>query len=431
MNNLIGLQCVSCGYQLSAPATAYLCPKCSGNFDAVYDYAAASKTLNRDTLERDDDPNIWRYWEILPFTSTREQATHLLPTLQLGRGPLQKAVNLGKTLDIPDLFLKDDTKSPSASFKDRASAVVAVYGRERGATTLTTASTGNAGCALACICANLQMPCVIFVPETAPQAKIAQLLIFGAKVVAVQGSYDDAFDLSLRATEDFGWYCRSTGFNPFTREGKKTAALELCEQMGWQVPDRVFVAIGDGNMISGMWKGFRDLFALGLIDKLPRMIGVQSKLSNALAQIWQKMPHDRPLTPEEIRTLHITPVAATTVADSISVDLPRDGVAAIRAVSESGGEIIEVSDQEILEAIITLARNEGLFGEPAGSTATAGMLKMARANRIGSKERIVCLVSGNGLKDPQAAVALAGTTLSCEKDCNKLRQFAQAHGLIK
>ncbi|MEW6556720.1 MAG: pyridoxal-phosphate dependent enzyme [Elusimicrobiota bacterium] len=291
MKNISGLKCIECGKEYlekrvgkSGEEIKYVCPSCSGNLDVIYNYSEIKKKFTRDTLTTDENFSIWRYLPVLPLESDFLCPINPFPKLQIGWTPLYRAENLSKKYSFVNLYLKDDGKNPSASFKDRASAVVVVKGQELGVKTFTTASTGNAGCALACMCANLQLPCVIFVPKTAPKAKIAQLLLFGAKVIAVNGSYDAAFDLSLKASDEFGWYCRSTGYNPYTREGKKTAALEICEQLKWQVPDKVFVPVGDGNIISGIWKGFKDFYNLGFIDKLPQLVAVQSEKSNAIAK---------------------------------------------------------------------------------------------------------------------------------------------------
>jgi threonine synthase len=215
--------------------------------------------------------------------------------------------------------------------------------------------------------------------------------MFGANVMLVKGTYDQAFDLCLEASREFGWYCRNTGYNPFTLEGKKTAALEICEQLGWRAPDRIFVSVGDGNIISGIHKGFKDLLALGWIPNLPRIIGVQAEGSAAIANAFRSGAET------------ITPVSATTLADSISVDLPRDGVRAVRAAKETNGTYVTVADAEILKAIAELGRM-GIFAEPAGATAYAGLVKAAASGVVGSEDPVLVLNTGSGLKDVRAAM---------------------------
>jgi len=415
MTNLAGLKCIECGREYPSDNIRYTCPGCGGNLEVIYDYPAIKKQFSRVTLTADRNLSIWRYFPILPFSSSLTELP--LPSLQIGWTPLYPAKNLGRKYNFPGLFLKDDGKNPSASFKDRASAVVVIKGQELGVKIFTTASTGNAGCALACIGANLGLATVIFVPRSAPRAKIAQLLLFGAKVIAVNGTYDDAFDLSLKAADEFGWYCRSTGYNPYTREGKKTAALEICEQLNWQVPDKIFVPVGDGNIISGIWKGFKDFYQLGFIDKLPQLVAVQSEKSNAVSRAFSRSGSQ-----PSSRQIKIEPVKATTIADSISVDFPRDGVAAVKAIIESKGLAIEVSDEEILLAIKEIAGTEGIFSEPAAATSFAGFKKALKENKLKNTETVVCLLTGNGLKDIESAMKVAGEPIVIDADISALRK---------
>lgn len=415
--NILGLKCIECGKEYKDFDVKYVCPSCGGNLDVVYNYAEIKKKFTRSTLTTDENFSIWRYLPILPLESDFSCQLNFFPKLHIGWTPLYRAENLSQKYNFPSLYLKDDGRNPSASFKDRASAVVIVKGQELGVKTFTTASTGNAGCALACVCANLQLPCVIFVPKTAPKAKIAQLILFGAKVIAVNGTYDDAFDLSLKASDEFGWYCRSTGYNPYTREGKKTAALEILEQLKWKVPDKVFVPVGDGNIISGIWKGFKDFYALGFIDKLPQLVAVQSEKSNAIAKAVKSVI----CNPQS--AIKIEPVKATTIADSISVDMPRDGIAAVKAVIESGGFAIEISDEEILQAIKEIAENEGIFSEPAAATSFAGFTKAFKENKIKHNETAVCLLTGNGLKDIESAMKVAGEPVLIEPKIEEVKKI--------
>jgi threonine synthase len=321
---------------------------------------------------------------------------------------------LAAKLGLANLWLKDESRNPTASFKDRASALVVARAREIGAGIIVTASTGNAGAALAGMCAAAGEKAVIFAPKTAPQAKIAQLLVFGAKVLLVDGNYDAAFDLSLKASEEFGWYCRNTGYNPFSTEGKKTAALEIWE---WYVREMkswdngkpgsgtaspkftnsqfnnltIFVPVGDGNIISGIHKGFKDLLALGWLERMPRLIGVQAEGSAAIATAFR------------VNTEQITAISSATIADSIAVDLPRDGVRAIRAAKETGGTYVTVSDEDILHGIAELG-TVGIFAEPAAAAAYAGLVKATALGTVDPADPILVLSTGSGLKDVQAAI---------------------------
>jgi threonine synthase len=305
-------------------------------------------------------------------------------------------------------FLKDESRNPTASFKDRASALVLarafdVAGAGKQPPVIVTASTGNAGAALAGMAAAIGQRAIILAPKTAPPAKIAQLLIFGARVILVDGSYDQAFDLSIQASAEFGWYCRNTGYNPFTAEGKKTAAFEIWEW--WERTEKrkmraeerlaqltIFCSVGDGNIISGLHKGFKDLQALGWIEAPPRLIGVQAAGSAAIADAFRA------------NSDKIVPVHATTIADSISVDLPRDGLRALRAVRETGGTYLTVSDEQILAAMAALGRM-GIFAEPAGAAAYAGLRAAAGAGAgLQPGSAVLVLNTGSGLKDIRAAM---------------------------
>jgi threonine synthase len=245
---------------------------------------------------------------------------------------------------------------------------------------------------------------IIFAPRSAPPAKIAQLLIFGAQVLLVDGNYDQAFDLSIQASQSFGWYCRNTGYNPFTVEGKKTAAYEIWEKTllanTLDRPLAVFVSVGDGNIISGLHKGFKDLKALGWLPEMPRLFGVQAEGSASIANTFFAGASE---TPPHAETPRILPVSAKTLADSISVDLPRDGVRAVWAASKTGGVYLLVSDEEILSGIASLGE-AGIFAEPAGAAAYAGLVKAVETGLIEPQDPVLVLNTGSGLKDVRAAM---------------------------
>lgn len=387
---VIGLKCIRCGKLYKEDEVEYVCNDCGGNLDVVYDYDYLKKTVSREKISQSNDFSVWRYWDFYPLTR-RE----LIPPLQIGWTPLYDSGRLGKHIGYENFWIKDDGRNPSASYKDRAGAVAVVKALEKGADIIAGASTGNAASSLSCITASIGLKTIIFVPKTAPKAKIAQLLIFGAKVVMVDGSYDYAFDLCLEATAKYGWYNRNTGYNPYTREGKKSSSFEVVEQLNWTVPDNVFVPVGDGNIISGVWKGYKDLYGAGLIDRLPRLIAVQAEGSAAIVNAANGDGK-------------IRPVKADTIADSISVDLPRDGEAAVKAIKESGGIGITVSDEEILESMKIMGRFRGVFGEPAGSAPFAGLLKLLDRGELDKSETSVVLVTGNGLKDVESAKKAVG-----------------------
>jgi threonine synthase len=379
-----GLRCVHCSRVAPLKDGIYVCPACGGNHSLEYDLEAIRRAWPRNALERNDDRTIWRYAPLLPVAGRLEGPP-------VGWTPLVPAPALARALGIREIFLKDDGRNPSASLKDRASAVALQRARETGHELVTGASTGNAASATAVLAAAVGLRTRIFVPRTAPRAKLAQLLTFGAEVLAVDGTYDQAFDLCIEASRRYGWYNRNTGFNPYTREGKKTVSFEICEQLGWVVPDLVVVPVGDGNIISGVWKGFRELARLGFIDRCPRLLAAQADGSAAVV--------DAARGDGVIR-----PVSGDTVADSISVSLPRDGEAAVQAIRESGGFGITVPDEAILAAIGEVARGAGIFGEPAASAAWAGLREAVRQGLVDPSWSVVLLITGNGLKDVAAAM---------------------------
>jgi len=385
MNNVTGFNCVECARSFSVGEIEYVCPACNGNLDTLYDYERVGEQLSKATLAADRNFTIWRYRALLPI-----EDSSLAPPLTVGWTPIYDCPRLAGEFGVKQLLIKDDGRNPTASFKDRPSALAVVKAREAGARVITTASSGNAGSALAGMCASVGMESVIFAPTYAPRAKIAQLQIYGSKVVLVEGSYDEAFDLCLEAGRRYGWYQRSTGYNPFMAEGKKTAALEIGEQLNWEVPDKVFVGVGDGNIIGGLWKGFNDLHALGLIDRLPQLIGVQAEGASAVV--------DAANGDGVVRA-----APSQTVADSINVGRPRDATRAIRAIRDSGGRGVKVSDEEIITAIGRLASSTGVFAEPAGAAPYAGFVKLCESGAIDRDERALLMLTGNGLKDVESA----------------------------
>lgn len=401
MDKFKGYRCSLCNTEYLPGQVTYTCPQDGGNLDVVLDYDAIRQKFQPEDLTCRAEDSLWRYLPLLPVPDPGGEGT---PIRAAGWTPVFTLTRLAEKLGLEHLWLKDESRNPTASFKDRASAVVVARAREIGAEVVVTASTGNAGAALAGMSAAIGQKAVIFAPKSAPPAKVAQLLVFGAKVILVDGTYDEAFDLTIKAAQEFGWYCRNTGYNPFTAEGKKTAALEIWEwynqKKEWMtehgesvsdVPLTVLVSVGDGNIISGMHKGFKDLLALGWMENMPRIIGVQAEGSAAIANAYHA------------GTEKIIPISAKTIADSISVDLPRDGVRAVRAARETGGTYIQVSDDEILQAIAALGPL-GIFAEPAGATAYAGLVRAVGQEIVKADEPVLVLNTGSGLKDVRAAM---------------------------
>jgi threonine synthase len=402
------LKCVKCGKKYSPSDVEYYCPSCGpvGTLDVLYDYSQMKSVFTKERLNAIDEYSLWRYIDLLPV----ELKPDVL-NMQVGWTPLYKAQRLEKALGLDFVYIKDDGRNPTASFKDRASAIGVTKAIELDKRIMCAASTGNAASSLAGFAACAGIPSYIFVPETAPTAKITQLLIYGANVILVEGTYDEAFEVCLKASEEFGWYNRSCAINPYLVEGKKTVAFELMEQLNWEVPDWVVMSIGDGCCISGAWKGFWELYELGLIDKMPRMLGVQAAMSN---------PVNRAFRENKNNFDYIKP---ETLADSISVGIPRNGLKALRALRESSGDVVDVLDIEILDAMKQMARLTGVFGEPAGVTGLAGLRKMVKENKIKQDEKVVLVVTGNGLKDVKSAMSAVSSPITIKPSLKDLKKY--------
>lgn len=391
MATAIVLRCVLCGHEERPESGRLVCPRCGddGTFDVEYDLEEARRSFTRARLREDAERSIWRYAALLPLQGGEKR----IP-LQVGGTPLVPAKRLAAALGVASLHVKDDGRNPSASLKDRASAVAVALALEQGVSAIACASTGNAASSLATIASSAGLRSVIFLPEAAPQAKLAQLLAHGAGLVRVKADYDTAFDLAASATARHRFYPRNTGTNPYLSEGKKTVAFEIAEALGWTAPDRVYAGAGDGCIFGSLYKGFRELLALGMIDRMPALIAVQAEGAAPLARAFASGAKPEPLVPE-------------TFADSISVGRPRDWAKALRAARESKGKIRAVCDGEIVGAIRALAREAGVFAEPAGAAGYAGLAADRREGHCPAEARCVIIVTGSGLKDPAAVLRFA------------------------
>ncbi len=405
-------QCVNCGKEYPAGGIQYLCPSCeSGNtpdappkgvLKTVYDYNKLRKNIAPGELFKNLSQNA--FLDLLPVNSPES-----FGPLNVGNTPAYHWQQKSKN-GTYQLILKDDSHNPTFSFKDRASALVSAFAKENQINTIVAASTGNAGSSLAGICASQSQKAVIFVPATAPKAKLLQIMLYGATIVPVDGNYDAAFDFSLQATKEYGLYNRNTAYNPLTIEGKKTAAFELFRQCGMQAPDMIFVSVGDGVILSGIYKGFEDLLMLGIIEKMPRIVAVQAEGSNSI-----------------IRNLHsevFEPSTAQTIADSISVVIPRNFYMAKDFLLKYNGEGIAVPDDAILNASLKLTRNFGIFTEPAGAAAFAGYLKYCETNPPENGSKIAVLLTGSGLKDLNAVSSLVTLPEAIEPSKEALRKIS-------
>ena len=410
MKNVLHAKCVRCGRTYEAIPTLTTC-QCGGILDIVYDYEHIKTVLTRETLARRRDNSMWRYRELLPVEEETEA-----PPLRVGWSPLYRARALAERLGLRALYIKDDGINPTASLKDRASAMAVAKAREAGARVIACSSTGNAASSLAGNAAAAGMETYIFVPSRAPKGKVAQLMTFGATVVSVQGSYEETFELSRQAIGHWGWYNRNAAVNPYLSEGKKTVGLEILEQLDWQVPDFIAISVGDGCTIAGLWKGLKDLYALGWIDRLPRLISVQAAGCCPINRAIESGEDWRPM--EE-----------NTLADSIAVGVPRNADKALQAIRESRGLTVNVSDEEIMAAQKLRGLTSGVFGEPAGVTGTAGVKKLCEQGKIPPDASVVSVVTGSGLKDVANAIAACPEPISIPGDMASLLEAFAARGI--
>ena len=411
MKNVIHAKCVKCGKIYESTPDLTNCT-CGGILDIIYDYDYIKTQLTKEKLASRRDNSMWRYRELLPV----EESTPA-PPLRVGWSPLYKASRLAKELGIARLYVKDDGVNPTASLKDRASSMAVAKAMEAGAKVIACSSTGNAASSLAGNAAAAGLKTYIFVPSRAPKGKVAQLMTFGATVISVQGSYEETFELSKQAIEKWGWYNRNAAINPYLSEGKKTVGLEIMEQLGWEVPDYIAISVGDGCTIAGLWKGLKDLYAIGFIDKLPRLISAQAEGCCPLNRAIE--------TGEDWR-----PMEENTLADSIAVGVPRNADKALMAIRESNGLVVNVSDQEIMAAQKLLGRTCGVFGEPAGVTGTAGLKKLCAQGKIAPDATVVSVVTGNGLKDVANAIAACGEPISIPGDMELLLKAFADNGIV-
>ena len=401
--------CFECGKKYPQNEDLYLCPSCSsknntdtppyGVLKIIYDYEKIKQKIKGfNSLKRNS------YIDLLPIKSKKSTGY-----LRTGNTPVYQLYKIDNQKLAFQLFFKDDSQNPTFSFKDRASIIVSAYAKEKNKQIIVTASTGNAGSSLAGICAAQNQKAIILVPSSAPLAKLTQIVMYGAVIIPVKGNYDTAFDLSIGLSEKYGWYNRNTAYNPFTIEGKKTAAFELFDYFNKSIPDTIFVPVGDGVILSGIYKGFEDLLNIGYIEKMPLIVAVQSDKSNNLVS--------------NLFNTNFKFNKSTTIADSISVDIPRNFYMAKNFISKYRGKYVTVSDNEIINASVVLSRNTGIFSEPAAAAAFAGLLKLNKSGEIAEKSKNVVLLTGSGLKDTKSVSDLLNLPEPVEPDLKAIENF--------
>lgn len=348
-----------------------------------YDYRPDLLPADAGTPEAVSAGGMWRYAALLPL----DEGPIVYP-LPVGGTPLVAPPVLRARLGLPNLWLKDETRGPSGSNKDRATALVLQEAMSSGTSRVTAASTGNVAVSLAVGAAATGKEAVIFVAADVDDGKLALMLHVGATVIKVAGGYEAAFRLSRQAAREFGWIDRNTGVNPVTVEAKKTVAFEIWEQLGGETPDVVAVPVGDGPTLNGISKGFRELMACGVASRIPRLIGVQAEGCQPVKRAWE--------TGQPVRETE-----AATIADGIGVSRPINGSMAVRDVLASRGFFVSVTDAQMLEAMGMLGSSAGVLAEPAGAASLAGLLIAVREGQIDARARMVALVTGSALKTPR------------------------------
>ncbi|MBI4399161.1 threonine synthase [Candidatus Micrarchaeota archaeon] len=391
------LECIHCKATYSKEEIIYTCKKCKDILDVKYTYEDGSLDQARQ--------GVWRYRNFLPIENGKK-----IVTLNEGNTTLFKCDNLAKVLGIRELYIKNEGENPTGSFKDRGMTVGVTKALEYGAKAVGCASTGNTSASLAAYSAKANLKCLIFIPSgKIAFGKLAQALVYGADVYTVQGNFDKAMELVTKLGKKGKIYLLNS-INPYRTEGQKTLAYEIAEQLGEDNSiDRVFVPVGNAANINAIWKGFNEFLRFDYLEKLPRMFGVQAKGANPLARTFELNSKYKPIPKPE------------TIATAIRIGNPISWKKATAAAKNSNGFIFSVTDDEILEAQALLAQKEGIFVEPASASSIAGLKKLVEDNEIGKDERIVCVTTGNGLKDPNVVVDNFKNKIKKIKDINKIK----------
>jgi len=415
MVSMVSYRCTLCHKIYHSSSHFFTCPSCGekGILDIIYDYGHIKKIINKQTLAANHDYSMWRYGPLIPVEHRLTKAM-----LRIGWTPLYEARRLHQHLGIKQLFIKDEGLNPSGSTKDRASGVAVLKALEMGATTVCCSSTGNAASSLACHAAHMGLQSVIFVPKRAPIGKLTQMSLYGANVIVVDGDYKAAYALSKQAIAKHGFYNRNAAINPFLVEGKKTVVMEIVEQLNFKPTDWMAISVGDGCSLAGVYQALYDFQQLGLIEQIPKILGVQSSGC-------------APFVKAFITGQDLIETDENTLADSIAVGIPRNPIKAMRAIKQSQGHFIEVSDEAILQAMSDLGHMEGIFGEPAGVAALAGIQKAVSQGIIKKSESVTFIMTGNGLKDPVNAQKTGKKSIIVPNDIGAVTKHLIENGVIK
>ncbi len=401
----IGLKCKECE-MLFGLEPLHVCENCFGPLEVTYDFSQTNPRLLKSQIEQ-GPKSLWRYAALLPAQSYERSVSGV------GFTPLHRAYNLGERLGLSELYIKNDALNPTHSFKDRVVAIAVSKAIEFGFDTIACASTGNLAGAVAAAGARAGLKTYIFVPANIEPGKILMAAVFGAQIVAVNGTYDETNRLASQVADEYGWAFVNINMRPYYSEGSKTLAYETAEQLGWKLPDHVIAPIASGSLYTKIAKGFEELIKIGLVadQELPIMSGAQPQGCNPVANAWQTGSSE------------IIPVKQpNTIAHSLAIGSPADGYYSLKLAHRTGGSIEQVTDTEVIDSIKLLASTEGIFTEPAGGVTLAALGKMAAAGKIGRDEVTVLYCTGNGLKTLDALNGHLPTLHSVEP---KLSAFAQ------
>ncbi|ENN95604.1 threonine synthase [Methanocaldococcus villosus KIN24-T80] len=398
-------RCIECGKTYKKEDIVYTC-ECGGLLEVVYDYEEIKEKISKETFKK-REPGVWRYIEFLPI----EDMSKII-SLQEGNTPLYRCKNLEKELNVKELYVKNEGANPTGSFKDRGMTVGVSVANELNIKSVGCASTGNTSASLAAYSAKANMKCIVLLPEgKVALGKLAQAMFYGAKVIQIRGNFDDALEIVKKLADERLIYLLNS-VNPFRLEGQKTIAFEICERLNYNVPDRVIVPVGNAGNISAIWKGFKEFYITGLIDELPKMTGIQAEGAKPIVEAFKK------------KKLEIEPYKnPETVATAIRIGNPVNAKKALKAIYDSNGYAEAVSDREIIEAQKLLARKEGIFVEPASASSIAGLKKLLEEGVIDRDERIVCITTGHGLKDPDIAIRESEEPIKVEADLEKIKSL--------
>ncbi|HWY35901.1 MAG TPA: threonine synthase [Nitrosopumilaceae archaeon] len=400
MTTIKSLQCRECKKEY-APTFKYICDECFGPLDVHYDFPS----VNKNTFANREH-TYWRYFELLPIAEKSN-----IVSIGAGMTPLIKAEKLGEALGLNNLYIKNDSVNPTFSFKDRPAGIAVSKAKEFGLSAVGCASTGNLAAATAAHAAKGGFPCYVFAPSDIEHAKITQALAYGANFIAVDGTYDDANRIAAQIGDSKGIGIVNINMRSYYVEGSKTLAFEVAEQLNWQVPDNLVIPVGSGAMLNAICKGFEELESLSLLSKVSNMhmIAAQPRGCAPIVDAFKKNSSD------------VIPVEnPDTIAKSLAIGDPGDGRYVLKRLKQYNGYAEESSNREILEAILLLARTEGIFTEPAGGVAVAVLKKMVEERKIDKNDSTVCYVTGNGLKATEVLMEILSKPETMQADIAKI-----------